>query len=201
MSADSHVRGDGGALGRGKGRAGPLRIVATGSESTGKTTLAGWLAARLGAECVPEYVRGYAAARGGVLTFADHGPIAKGQMVAEDAAVARAEAAGVRHVVLDTDLVSTVVYCEHYFGSCPAWIADAARARAAPLYLLGAPDLPWVADGVRDRGDRRDEMQGLFREILLRWELAFVELTGVGEERFGAALEAVERVAEERGTA
>jgi NadR type nicotinamide-nucleotide adenylyltransferase len=169
----------------------PMRIVVTGSESAGKTTLAGWLAAQLGAECVPEFVRGYAATRGGAIGFEDHGPIAKGQMAVEDAAIARAAAAGAGHVVLDTDLVSTVVYCEHYFGRCPEWIAAEARARLAPLYLLGAPDLPWIADGVRDRGHMREEMHALFREQLERWGARVVELRGSGSERFEQAIRAV----------
>src|SRR5262249_13263244 len=103
-----------------------LRIVVTGSESTGKTTLAEQLARYYRAELVAEFVREYAAARHGVIEFSDHGPIARGQMELEDAAIAR----GNSMVVQDTDLLSTVVYCEHYFGKSPAWITEAARDRA-----------------------------------------------------------------------
>ncbi|HVX38039.1 MAG TPA: ATP-binding protein, partial [Gemmatimonadaceae bacterium] len=92
-----------------------IRVVLTGSESTGKSTLASRLAEHYGAELVPEFVREYAAQRGGVIEFSDHGPIAKGQMALEDAHIARAS----HMVVQDTDLLSTVVYCDHYFGMCP----------------------------------------------------------------------------------
>ena len=105
-------------------------------------------------------VRGQA--RHGVIEFTDHGPIARGQMALEDAAIAR----GNPLVVQDTDLLSTVVYCEHYFGKCPAWIAEAARERAPDLYLLCEIDVPWVADGVRDRGHMREQMQQLFRDAV-----------------------------------
>ena len=93
-----------------------IKVVLTGSESTGKTELAHRLGDHFGAPVAEEYVRDYAAERGGTLGFEDHGPIARGQIAAEDGAVAAAKDL----VVLDTDLVSTVVYCEHYFGHCPA---------------------------------------------------------------------------------
>jgi hypothetical protein len=53
-----------------------IRVVLTGSESVGKTTLSAQLAAHYGVACVPEFVREYAAAKGAPLDFRDHGPIA-----------------------------------------------------------------------------------------------------------------------------
>ena len=138
-----------------------------------------------------EFVRAYAAQRNAKLDFSDHGPIAKGQMAVEDDAIARA----VDLVILDTDLVSTVVYCEHYFERAPAWIEAEARARAGQLYLLLAPDIPWQPDGIRDRGDKRDEMHELFRRKLEALGLRFVEIGGDGEERVAAAIWAIAAVA------
>ena len=91
-------------------------LVLTGSESVGKTTLATQLAARYGVRMVPEFVREYAEAKGAPLAFRDHGPIAKGQMAREDQIAAEALARGDTWMVHDTDLLSTVVYCHHYFG-------------------------------------------------------------------------------------
>ena len=96
-----------------------IRIVVTGSEITGKTTVAHQLGRHYDAPVSEEFVRTYTAGVG-TPGFKDHGPIARGQMASEDAAIARAS----KLVVLDTDLVSTVVYCEHYFGHAPEWIAE-----------------------------------------------------------------------------
>jgi NadR type nicotinamide-nucleotide adenylyltransferase len=163
------------------------KIVLTGSESSGKTELAGRLARHFDAPVSTEFVRAYAVTHP-TLGFSDHGPIAKGQMAAEDEAIARARDL----VILDTDLVSTVVYCEHYFGVCPPWIEDEARKRAGDLYLLMKPDIPWMPDGVRDRGDRREEMHELFRTRLVALDLPFVEIGGEREERLAAGIQAIE---------
>ena len=81
------------------------RIVLTGSESVGKTTLAALLATHFGVLLVPEFVREYAAAKGAALDFRDHGPIAKGHMAREDEFVARARDRGDLLLLQDTDLV------------------------------------------------------------------------------------------------
>jgi NadR type nicotinamide-nucleotide adenylyltransferase len=167
-----------------------IRIVLTGSESTGKTELAQRLGTHFDAPVSQEFVRTYAATKGQQLDFADHGPIAKGQMASENEAIARAHDL----VILDTDLVSTVVYCEHYFGRAPEWIVAEARSRAGQLYLLMKPDIPWQADGVRDRAERRDEMHTLFREKLRAYELRYVEIAGERDQRFQAAVDAIDAI-------
>ena len=164
-----------------------IKVVFTGSESTGKTELARRLAEHFSAPIAEEFVRVYAAERGGAIGFEDHGPIARGQMALEDAAIARADGL----VILDTDLVSTVVYCEHYFGSCPPWIEVEARKRAGDLYLLMQPDIPWIPDGVRDRGERREEMHGLFRVKLEALGLEYLEIRGTREQRLARAVSTV----------
>ena len=172
----------------------PTRIVLTGSESVGKTTLAAQLATHYGVLAVPEFVREYAAQKGAPLDFRDHGPIAKGQMALEDDYIARATANGDRLLILDTDLVSTVTYCHHYFGRCPQFIEDAAVERRPALYLLLDIDVPWVHDGVRDRGDRRDEVQQLFVDTLARLGAPVQVVRGTWDERFHAAVRHIDRL-------
>ena len=167
-----------------------IRVVVTGSESTGKTELARRLAVFFDAELVPEFVREFAASKKGPITFADHGPITRGQVELEDRHFAAA-ARGNNLVIQDTDLLSTVVYCEHYFGSCPPWIVTLATERKPDFYLLAAIDVPWIADGIRDRGDRRQEMHSLFYEAVEASGVPWLEVAGTWEERWALAVDAV----------
>ncbi|MCX6552682.1 MAG: AAA family ATPase, partial [Acidobacteria bacterium] len=90
----------------------PGIVVVTGSECTGKTTMARELAARFHAPCSPEFVREYLDRKTTELDASDVEPIARGQMRREDEAAAAATDLAIR----DTDLVSTVVYSHHYYG-------------------------------------------------------------------------------------
>lgn len=172
------------------------RVVLTGSESTGKTTLAHRLADHFATEWVPEFVRDYATTKAGLLDFSDHGPIAHGQIQREDEYIARAIAKGAPVLVHDTDLLSTAVYCVHYYERCPRWIEDAARARRPDLYLLLDIDIPWIPDPQRDRGHLRPEMHALFRQAVERSGAPFVVISGEGDSRFATARSAVEEVLE-----
>lgn len=167
------------------------RIVVTGSESTGKTNLAVRLAKHYDAELVPEFVREFAAAKQGPISFADHGPIARGQMELEDRHRELASR-GRGLVVQDTDLLSTVVYCDHYFEGCPVWIADLARERRPDLYLLTGIDVPWIPDGIRDRGHMREELQSLFRAAVVASGSPWVSVDGTWEERWDRATDAID---------
>lgn len=140
---------------RASSRPGLRRIVVSGSESTGKTTLARRLAEWLGTAWVPEHSRRYAESKGAPLTVLDVEPIARGTLAAEADAAARARG-GV--LVLDTDLASTLVYARHYYDFHPAWVEAEWRARPPALYLLCHPDVPWVPDGIRDQPRDRDRL-------------------------------------------
>lgn len=164
------------------------RVVITGSESTGKTTLAAELATALATIWIPEYSRIYAERSGNSLSAATVEPIALGQIDAEDAA----ESGDHELLVLDTDLVSTTVYAEHYYSSCPQWIMTAARARLGDLYLLGDIDLPWQADGIRDKPASRAVVHQRFIDRLDEFGARVAQVSGTGAGRLGSALDAVE---------
>jgi NadR type nicotinamide-nucleotide adenylyltransferase len=165
-----------------------IRVVFTGSESTGKSTLAAEVAKHYGVEVVPEFVRAFAEQKGTSIAFSDHGAIARGQIALEDEYIARAATL----LVQDTDLLSTVVYCRHYFGRCPAWIEEAAEKRRPDLYLLCETDMPWIADGVRDRGHMRNEMQRLFEDAVNEAKTASASLRGNAGNRLAAAISAID---------
>lgn len=173
----------------------PLRVVVTGTECTGKTTLTEELATHHGAPWSAEFAREYLDRKAAPLTEADVEPIARGQMAGEDAAIACA-----RQLALhDTDLLSTSIYARHYYGACPTWIEEAARHRRADLYLLLRPDVPWVADGLqRDRPLEREELHDVFRRVLRESGSRVVEIGGGWEARRAAAQTAVDAALAER---
>ena len=166
-------------------------VTVTGSESTGKTTLARDLARHFGTVWVPEFVRSYLddkMARTGLpLDATDVEPIARGQIAEQDRIAT--EARGL--LVLDTDLVSTMIYARHYYGNCPAWIESAARDRRADLYLLCDIDVPWIADPQRDRPLLRAHMHELFIEALEALGAPYVTIRGSWTERQDSAVAAV----------
>jgi NadR type nicotinamide-nucleotide adenylyltransferase len=164
------------------------RVVVTGSESTGKSWLAQRLAQRFDTVWVPEFARQYALQKAAPLDASDVEPIARGQINAEEAVLSRAKDLA----ILDTDLVSTVVYAEHYYRECPPWVEHFARKRLADLYLLCDIDVPWVADPARDRPHARQELHAAFQHRLERLSAHYAIIRGAWEQREAAAVAAVD---------
>jgi nicotinamide riboside kinase len=166
-----------------------IRVVVTGSECTGKTTLAEALAAHYHTLWVPEYVRLFVQQKGSAPEHEDVDAVARGQMALEDERAANVTGL----LIQDTDLLSTLVYSHHYYGDCPGWIEEALRKRAANLYLLAGIDVPWSPDGdQRDRGHRREEMHEVFRTALMERQLHHVDVRGTPAERLQIATAAID---------
>ena len=173
----------------------PARVVLIGPECTGKTWLAGELGRHYGVPWAPEHAREYVDRHGAALTYADVDPIGRGQKAGEDAAIREATAAGLALVVLDTDLVSTMVYTRHYYGACPPWIEREAVRRLGELYLLHHVDVEWVADGrQREQLERREELFARFRATLAGLGARVADVLGPWEERRRLGVGAVDRL-------
>jgi nicotinamide riboside kinase len=151
-------------------------ICLTGPESTGKSELARRLSRELGVPYVAEYAREYAEERGNDLSAADVEPIARGYLERLPSA---------DRLVLDTDLISTVVYARYYYGFCPAWIEEEARRLRADVYFLLDTDIEWKPDPARDNTpDAREDLFDAFRAALDEFETRWVIVSGTYEERW-----------------
>jgi Predicted ATPase/kinase involved in NAD metabolism len=162
----------------------------TGPECTGKSTLAQRLAAHLNAELVPEAARLYAERINRELRETDVELIAAEHIMMADDAARRVIDRGGGTLVLDQDLVSTVVYGKDYYDFSSAWLTGEAVRRQADLYLLCDVDVPWVSDGIRDRPSDRASMFGLFANALVELAAPVAVIRGGWDERWALALTA-----------
>lgn len=167
-----------------------VRVVVLGPESTGKTTLCRDLAAHYATAFALEYLREWAQVNGPPLTLPDTVVVARGQVLAEDAAARVAD--GV--LLCDTDVITSIVYSRHYLGAVDDDVLALAAARRPALTLLLAPDVPWVADGLRDRPTHRWPLFEDFRAELGRWDRPFVEIRGEWDARLARAIAAIDEL-------
>jgi nicotinamide riboside kinase len=109
--------------------------------------------------------------------------------------IARASLRGAPLVVLDTDLLSTMVYSRHYYGECPEWIEREARARLGDLYLLHHIDVDWIPDGhQREQPQRREELFERFRAVLQDLGAGVCDVRGGWDERKHRAIDGIDRL-------
>jgi len=171
------------------------RVCVFGPESTGKTTLTKDLAAHYGTVWVPEYARPLLDPKEGRCDFEDIEKIARGQAASEDALARRAN----RLLFCDTDHLTTTIWSEVLFGSCPAWIREEARRRSYDLTLLLDVDVPWVDDCQRYLPHEREAFLDRCRRALEAADRPHTLVSGSWEERFRSACNAVDRMLNESG--
>ena len=164
-------------------------LCLTGPECTGKTTLARELSQRLGAALVPEVAREYLAGR---TEYGRRDVLEIARLQREREAEVRAAHRGL--VVCDTDLLVIRIWWEEKYGPLPEALSAPHGQSAGRGYLLLSPDLPWVADPLRENPHDRDRLFEIQRRALDRTPAPYQIVHGAGAARVRCALDAARAV-------
>ncbi len=153
------------------------KICFYGPESTGKTFLAEKLAKRYKTEFVPEVARELILNNDFNIDDILKIGIAQTKRVIEKTRVAN------KLLFCDTDLITTQIYCRQYLKVVPPVLQDLESRITYDRYFLFTPDVEWVADGMRDLGDRRAEMFRIFKNELDKRKIVYDVVSGDYQQR------------------
>ncbi len=163
-----------------------LKIVITGPESSGKTTLAQALAEHYQVPWVAEYARTYIEQLTQPYQEEDLLAIAQGQVQRED----EQAQTNPRLLICDTSLLVIYVWSHYRYGRCHPWIEDQLAQRPVDHYLLCFPDLPWQPDPQRENPNDRPELFVRYEEALR--EKPHTIVAGQGNARLEIATNAID---------
>ena len=133
-----------------------FKVGIIGPESTGKSSLARYLARRYQGTYVPEYARTYVEQKGSTEVSWD-----------ELCKIARYQIEELKTTTIslspfaffDTELIVTKVWYDYAFGRVPEWLEEAIHLYPMDVYLLTYPDLPWIPDPARSNGSDAIRME------------------------------------------
>ena len=164
------------------------RVVITGAESTGKTTLTRQLAAHFEAPISREFVRDFVESIDRPIRVKDLGAIMKGQINYESEACKNSP----RIVFHDTNLLSNSIYAEYYFKEQPKALESTLSHTKYDLYLFCQNEIPWQPDGEqRDSPQARNEIHIAFEKHLADCLVPVIQIKGNPENRFHQAISAI----------
>ncbi len=174
-----------------------LKIIVTGPESSGKTTLALQLAGALGVPCVPEFARPYVAHLGRPYQREDLKRIALGQQIWEDWFTQRVLHQSVRPsnlLVCDTDWTVLYIWEQYKYGATSLSPSPLSHPLSpSPLYLLCAPDMDWQPDPLREHPAERDALFQQYDDLLKSISAHYHILHGTESQRLETALHLVQK--------
>ena len=160
-----------------------MKIAITGPESTGKSLMAKYLAERFEGIFIPEYAREYIRSIDRHYTYDDIEIIARRQI--QQYKEIENESLS---VFFDTWLIITKVWFDWVYHKVPVWLEEAICNCRVDLFLLLKPDIPWEEDPARENGgENRLKLFDRYKKELENYNFRFVEIGGLGEERFISA--------------
>tara|TARA_Y100000739_G_scaffold196396_1_gene178489 strand:+ start:147 stop:644 length:498 start_codon:yes stop_codon:yes gene_type:complete len=134
-----------------------LKIVITGPESSGKTTLCEALSNHFKIPYSKEYAREYLQKLNRNYNQDDLSRIAKGQLNLDK-----------HHSILDTDLITIKIWSNYKYHNCNKWILEHIEKQKTEkrFYLLCKPDIAWSQDPLRENPENRMALFQIYKKEL-----------------------------------
>jgi NadR type nicotinamide-nucleotide adenylyltransferase len=164
------------------------KIIITGPESSGKTTLARDLANHFNVEFVPEFARDYLQKIGRHYTFEDVVNIGEAQNQSEKLASESYSDL----LICDTDLLTIKIWLEFKYGRNDEWVESKISRYKNRVYLLCAPDMEWEDDELRENPDDRQELFEIYKDNLEYLNLEYHVLEGSKKYRLRESISIIE---------
>ncbi len=166
-----------------------IKIAVVGPESTGKSTMAAYLAKHYHTVWVPEFAREYCARLTGKPTWQDEVNMFHGQLALEKELIPKAN----KLLICDTTFITVKIWSDHTFNRTPQEVLDELPKHTYDLYLLLNIDVAWEADPLRDFPHQRGHFMNIWYRELEALQANYVLISGVGEQRYFAATAAVDK--------
>lgn len=163
------------------------KIVFSGPESTGKTTLATKLALHLDEPLVAEYATYYLTVKATKYTLEDISIILAGQLKWEDFFSKQAK----EFLICDTDPLVLYVWAKDKFGFVPENIVSNLEKDNYNIRFLCPPDIPWNPGPFREDQGNRERLYKSYLEACHEFGLKKIELWGTQEEKFETILKVI----------
>ncbi len=138
------------------------KIIITGPESSGKTTLSNALKKYFNTFLVTEYSREYIDQLNSKYKYEDLLKIAKQQLKNEDNTQLTTP------IICDTDLITIKIWSEYKYSKCESWILQHIKKQQneSRFYLLCKPDIKWKYDPQRENQFDRKVVFDIYKKEL-----------------------------------
>ena len=152
------------------------KIVFTGPECSGKTTLSKEIAKHFNLVWVQEYARQYLKNLERSYNYSDLKKIAQGQLQLESRHKEN------RILICDTNLQVIKLWSIIKFSKCDPFILKNQDRKA--LYILCKPDFEWTFDHLRENPSNREEIFNMYHKDLVENNMEFIVAKGSHNKRF-----------------